>query len=169
MRLEIEKIDFVNHSYFNDWLSATFDGCSSYCQADNLIINGSFNDEQIDEIKAKYSSFATDMFSDDDLMIKFLSDKYRINAETGSDYVFDLSAKMNLLIQKEIVTIEEAELYCEQTSHAINELKKGYFHSAYKFHVQVLPIAPLQDLHDEVASYLKNYVNEKYPENFHIE
>lgn len=114
-------------------------------------------------------------YYDEQYMLNFLVEKYKINAELGKAYFLDLSARMSLMITNEVITLDQGEEYGQLVDKVGVELTKGYFHSAYKAMaevdpsaVMVEPSAELNTLHTEIKAYLREYVNTKYPEVFHI-
>ena len=110
-----------------------------------------------------------ELFADEDYLISFLKEKYIINAENGSDYVYVITAKINLNIQNGVITLDQGTKYANDVNLVINDLKKGYWHTAYFYHDAITPDSELLTLHNEIKEYIKNYVNEKYPEQFKID
>ena len=109
------------------------------------------------------------LFDDEDYLVNFLKEKYIINAENGSDYVYIITAKINLNIQNGVITLEQGTNYGNSVNLVINDLKKGYWHTAYYYHDAITPEADLLTLHNEIKQYIKDYVNEKYPIQFKID
>lgn len=109
------------------------------------------------------------IYDDKEYLIEVLKDKYIINAEKGSDYVYVMTAKINLNIQTGIITLKQGTDYATQGGPVINDLKKGYWHTAYYYHIAIQPEEELIDLHNEIKEYIKNYVNTTYTEAFRIE
>ena len=107
--------------------------------------------------------------NDEDYLVNFLKEKYILNAENGSDYVYVITAKINLNIQNGVITLEQGTNYANSVNLVINDLKKGYWHTAYYYHNAITPEAELTTLHNEVLEYIKSYVNTKYPEQFKID
>ena len=107
--------------------------------------------------------------NDEDYLVNFLKEKYILNAENGSDYVYVITAKINLNIQNGVITLEQGTNYANSVNLVINDLKKGYWHTAYYYHNAITPETELTTLHNEVLGYIKNYVNTKYPEQFKID
>jgi len=108
------------------------------------------------------------LFNDEDFLVDFLKEKYILNAENGSDYVYVITAKINLSIQNGDITLEEGTNYGNSVNLVINDLKKGYWHTAYYYHDAIQPDTVLIKLHNEIKDFIKNYVNDKYPEAFRI-
>ena len=48
------------------------------------------------------------------------------------------------------------------------ELERGYYHSAYKMIVDIVPPQSFEELNDEIKSTIKDYVNANYPPVFQI-
>lgn len=109
------------------------------------------------------------LFDDEDYLISFLKEKYILNADAGSDYVYVITAKINLNIQNGVITLEQGTNYANSVNLVINDLKKGYWHTAYYYHDAITPETELLTLHNDVKDYIKNYVNEKYPIQFKID
>ncbi len=109
------------------------------------------------------------LYDNQDYLVNFLKEKYILNAENGSDYVYVITAKINLNIQNGVITLEQGTEYANSVNLVINDLKKGYWHTAYYYHNAITPETELTTLHNEVKEYIKNYVNTKYPEPFKID
>ena len=109
-----------------------------------------------------------ELYQDEDYLVQFLKERYISNAENGSDYVFVITAKVNLNIQNGLITLEQGTTYGNLVDETINELKKGYWHTAYFKQDALTPENELLTLHNEIKQYIKDYVNEKYPEPFKI-
>lgn len=109
------------------------------------------------------------LYDNEDYLVSFLKEKYILNAENGSDYVYIITAKINLNIQNGIITLEQGTTYGNSVNLVINDLKKGYWHTAYYYHDAITPEADLLALHNEIKQYIKDYVNEKYPIEFKID
>ena len=109
-----------------------------------------------------------EIINDEDYLVNFLKEKYILNAENGSDYVFVITAKINLNIQNGLITIEQGTNYANSVNLVINDLKKGYWHTAYYYHDAITPDPALTTIHNDIKEYIKNYVNSKYPEPFKI-
>ncbi len=108
-------------------------------------------------------------YFNEDYLISFLKEKYVLGAENGKDYVLTITAKLSLYIEMGTISIEEGEAYGAGTNNVINELNKGYWHSAYFMHIAFVPDSKLQNLHDEVSQYIKEYVNTYYPAIYKID
>ncbi len=109
------------------------------------------------------------VYNDEDYLISFLKEKYIINADNGSDYVYIITAKINLNIQNGVVTLQQGTDYANSVNLVINDLKKGYWHTAYYYHIAITPEADLLPIHNDIKEYIKEYVNTKYPEPFKID
>ncbi len=110
-----------------------------------------------------------ELVTDENYLVSFLKEKYILNADNGSDYVYVITAKINLNIQNGVITLEQGTEYANSVNLVINDLKKGYWHTAYYYHDAITPETELITLHNEVKEYIKNYVNTKYPEPFKID
>ena len=109
------------------------------------------------------------VYDDEDYLISFLKEKYILNAEAGSDYVYIITAKINLNMQNGVITLEQGTNYGNSVNLVINDLKKGYWHTAYYYHDSITPDPALTTIHNDIKEYIKNYVNSKYPEPFKID
>ncbi len=114
-------------------------------------------------------------YYDEQYMLNFLVEKYKINAETGIAYFFDISSRMSLMITNEVITLGQGEEYGQLVDKVGVELMKGYFHSAYWAIASVDPATemtepsePINNLNEEIKGYLKEYVNSKYPPTYRI-
>jgi len=110
-----------------------------------------------------------EIVQDEAYLIEFIKEKYKINGDSGKDYVLTITAKLNLYIQSGIVTVEEAEDYANNTENVIRELNRGYWHSAYFYLISYVPIEKFSILHLDIKEVIKSYVNDKYPPVFKIE
>ena len=168
MKFEIDIKEEVNQKQFNFNIKRDFEIESIVCYKEKIQISGKISEDQKETIISYYDSLITDFSQDTEYLKHFLKEKYILNAENGKDFVFENTAKLNILIQSGALTIEEAENYGEQVDKATNELLKGYFHSAYTKHVNVEVPNGLTVFHQEATDFIKNYINTKYPINFHI-
>ena len=106
--------------------------------------------------------------TDEAILVPFLKEQYKKNVENGNDYVLEMTAKINLSIQNGVISVTQGTEYGNSANLVINDLKKGFFHTAYYYHIAIIPDSDLLPLHNDVRDYLKNYVNTYYPEPFHI-
>ena len=67
-----------------------------------------------------------------------------------------------------IISVTEAETYGKLTAKVRAFLTEGYWHSAYYEHIKIIPDFTLEALHLEIKTYIKEYVNAKYPSQFNI-
>jgi len=109
------------------------------------------------------------VYDDEDYLISFLKEKYILNAEAGSDYVYIITAKINLNMQNGVITLQQGTDYANSVNLVINDLKKGYWHTAYYYQDAITPDPALTIIHNDIKEYIKNYVNSKYPEPFKID
>ena len=109
-----------------------------------------------------------ELYDDEDFLISFLKDKYILNADAGTDYVYSITAKINLNIQNGVISLGQGTNYANDMNLVINDLKKGYWHTAYYYHDAITPEPALTTIHNDIKEYIKNYVNSKYPEPFKI-
>ncbi len=65
-----------------------------------------------------------EQINDEDYLVNFLKEKYILNAENGSDYVYVITAKINLNIQNGLITLEQGTNYANSVNLVINDLKK---------------------------------------------
>jgi len=166
--MKIETKEGIDHNYVNKYLSDNFNGLSSYVSDGFYHINGDLTSEQEDQINSFYDGLQPYVF-EDDYMVSFLKEKYYINEERGIEYCHEISAKTVMMIENGEISLDEAAINQDKGTKVIDELRKGYWHSAYLAHVSYEPIAKLQSIHEEIRIYLKNYINDKYPPTFHVE
>ena len=110
-----------------------------------------------------------ELYDDEDFLISFLKDKYILNADAGTDYVYSITAKINLNIQNGVISVGQGTNYANDMNLVINDLKKGYWHTAYYYQDAITPEPALRTIHNDIKDYIKNYVNSKYPESFKID
>jgi len=169
MQIRIEKKEEINQKYFNYKIKNLYQIESIFHNGVEVVVVGDFDEQQEQEIVDLYNKSAVeDWHQDVSFMEDFLTEKYELNKLAGGDYINRISAKINLIVQSGLVTLEQAEEYGEQTKGVRTELSSGYWHSAYTKHVDYTPISELQDIHEEVRLYIREYVNEKYPLDFQI-
>lgn len=110
-----------------------------------------------------------EIFNDQEYMDNFVAEKYVINEEAGRKYKNLISAKISNMVTSGIITLEDANSYADSTEKTRHYLSEGYWHSAYFSHMEHTPSDTfLGNLHIEVSKYIRNYVNTKYPSNFHV-
>ena len=169
MRIEISKIAGVNPKHFNFRLRNSFQVQSVYHTDTLVVVIGDFTTQQEQEIIDLYNNTNTmDWTIDSEYMEDFLTEKYELNKIAGANYINRVSAKINLIVQSGLVTVEEAEEYGENTNEVRSELSDGYWHSAYFKHIAYTPINELASIHEEVRVDIRDYVNDKYPQDFQI-
>ena len=168
MKFEIEIKEEVSQNQFNFYLHNNYEIFSIVPYNGIISISANITEIEKTEIEDYYSLLDSNFVLDTEYFESFLIDKYKINSETGKEFVFKITAKLNVLIQSATVTIEQAENYGLGTGNVITELERGYFHSAYFKLIEFTPITELAQLHEEVRIYIKDYVNTKYPPNFSI-
>ena len=169
MKFEIQENELANNNHFNFYLKNNYDLLSISYNGDKVLVSANVSETQKNEIITFYDLLNGDFTTDDDYLESFLIDKYKINAEKGLEYVFLITAKLGLLIQNETITIVEAETYGSLVSSVFIELERGYWHSAFNCAFNYTPISSISNLHNDLLYNIKNYVNTKYPEQFHIE
>ena len=169
MKFEIQENDLANNNHFNFYLKSNYDLLSISYKDDKVLITSNVSETKKNEIIAFYDGLDGDFTSDTEYMESFLIEKYKVSAEKGREYIFLVTAKINIMVQLGHITLVEAEEYGVGVSTTLNELERGYWHSSFNSAFAYAPIASMVVLHNEVTSYIKNYVNTIYPDNFHIE
>ncbi len=109
------------------------------------------------------------LVTDQDILDKFVAEKYAINQEEGQTYKHLITARITNMVTNGTITAEQSQVYSLQTKEARDFLSEGYWHSAYYALIDVSPITNLSILNNESLDYIKNYVNTKYPPIFFIE
>ena len=169
MQIRIEKKEEINQKYFNYKIKNLYQIESIFHNGTEVVVVGDFDEEQEQEIVDLYNSTTDqDWYQDPAFMEDFLTEKYELNKLAAGHYINRISAKMNLIVQSGAVTVEQAEEYGKQTEGVRIELSSGYWHSAYTKHVEYTPISELENIHEEVRLYIRDYVNDKYPADFQI-
>ena len=166
--MKIETREGIDHNYVNKYLSDNFNGLSSYVSDGFYYVNGELTPDDEAQIKSFYNNLQPYTY-ENDYMVSFLKEKYYINAEMGTEYSHEISAKTVMMIQNGDITLEDAAINEDKGTKVIEELRKGYWHSAYLAHVSYEPISQLESIHEEIRIHLKNYINDKYPQTFHVE
>jgi hypothetical protein len=109
-----------------------------------------------------------ELFTDQDYMDQFVAEKYAINEEEGRKYKNLISAKITNRVSSGLIPMEVANQYSIDIDNVRRYLSEGYWHSAYYADIDYIPPEEIQEIHDEIKNYIKEYVNEKYPSNFTI-
>ena len=168
MKIEIVEKEGIDQKQFNFFLKNNYSVSSIVPYKGVIKIDADVNEVQKSEITDYYEAMI-EGFNSTEYLQKFLKDKYIINSETGKDFVFEMTSKLSVLIQTGQITIQEAENYGVLVEKTTRELNQGYFHSAYFAQIEISPIQEILPLHNETVAYIKDYVNEKYPIQFHID
>jgi len=166
--MQIDKREEIEGKYFNYWLYKNYNIFSIVTVDEKITITGDIDPEQEQQIEDFYNNLQPYVF-DEDYMAEFLKGKYELNAERGTLYAHEISAKMVTMIQNGELSLEEANAQSQESEKVISELRKGYYHSAYMFHTSYEPLGKLQNLHEEIKEHLKSYVNGHYPTLWHVE
>lgn len=109
-----------------------------------------------------------EIFEDRDYLDALVADKYKQNEAAGKDYTYLVTAKIANMVGREEITIAEAEEYGILTEKVRGYLREGYWHSAY-FGMLVEPSSKFLSLHEEIKTYIKNYIKLNYETIFHID
>ena len=165
MKLNINPL--ADGKYFNYWLHKNYTIQSIVTYDGKVFINGDFTQNDEKDIVDFYNAMLPFQF-EADYMVEFLKGKYALNAERGQEYANEISAKIVMLIEDNIISLEEAIVETEKNQKTIKELRQGYYHSAYLAHVAVTPIVAFSELHEEIKNNLKEYINNHYPVSFHV-
>ncbi len=166
--MKIQTREGIDYNYINKWLHENYEGLNSYVEDGFYNVIGVLSQEEENAITEFHSNIVPYAF-EDSYMVNFLKEKYYINAEKGEEYVHEISAKTVMLIEKGEVTLEKAVLKEADAAKVSEELRRGYWHSAYLSHISYEPVEELQEIHEEIRQHIKEYVNDKYPETFRIE
>lgn len=108
-------------------------------------------------------------YEDIDYLISLGTESYKESIEKGKDYVSKIASTLNVYARVGMITVSEANQYGISTNPVTSELNKGFWHSAYYEHVSINPPKSLEQLHEEVRLYIRDYVNENYGGVFSIE
>jgi hypothetical protein len=168
MKISIAINNSAHQKQFNYHIKKLYDIQSIIHKQNEVDIVGNITNEQKLEIENYYNSLDGSFHLDAEYMQYFLKDKLILTAESGKDYIFEITARIHGLISSQLITIEQGENYLKGIDEVENELSKGYFHSAYFLHITYIPENQLLSLHEEIRIFIKNYVNTVYPPNFNI-
>jgi hypothetical protein len=111
-----------------------------------------------------YASF----YLDPEFGDEFVAGKYGINEEEGRKYNHLITAKITNMVTGGLLTPEEAEEYSLQTYQTRSFLREGHWNSAYYELISKVVDSKLMEITNEAIEHIKNYVNDKYPDNFNI-
>lgn len=132
-----------------------------------ITIKGDLTEEEKTEIEVYYASLEGGL-ADLDYSQQQAKDQYIKNADTGKDYVFEISSKLLVMVYSGQVSIDQAEAYGNTCEKINKDLNQGYFHTAYLEHSSITPITEIVSLHEEIRIFIKNYINTNYSEIFHV-
>lgn len=111
-----------------------------------------------------------EIYEDKDYHIAFIKERYRTNQTNGNEYFLYLSAVMMEHIQSADISLEQAEIFGVALDRVGIELQRGFYDSAYKSLIAAdYPTDPiLIQVYDMMEVYLREYINDKYPDVFYI-
>jgi len=156
----------IDGKYFNWWLYKNYAVNSIVTSAGKITIQGQILKEQEAEIGNFYQSLTPYGF-EPEYMTVFLQGKYELNCERGAKYAHQITAKMVMLIESGL-SLERANSQALESKKVLTELMQGHWHDAYKAHVSYEPIPELLEMHEEITEYLKEYVNNYYPQQLRV-
>lgn len=106
--------------------------------------------------------------TDPDVLIPLEEDIYEESEIEGTSYVRKIASTLKVYVQIGTITKEEATAYGTDTKGVSDDLKKGWWHSAYYAHIDITPPTGIVNLHEEIRITIKDYVNSNYPDQFII-
>ena len=136
-----------------------------------VVIVANITEPQKTEIENYYNSlngFAS-FYLDPEYGDVFVANKYGVNEDNGRLYNHLITAKITNMVTGGLITPEEAEIYSSETYKTRSLLREGYWNSAYYELISKTVDPKLSTITNEAIEHIKDYVNDKYPDNFNIE